>query len=224
MRELADIADAAELDPQARPPASPQLRLNGYYRGWLDGAQSAAEIVLLASVAYVFYLVVLDRPGQWLWPAATGRSPQHLLTGGLIALLLLGIFTVGHRAIYDDLGRTHRLDRLDDFELHELARNGRAQVRSTRLLHLALATPLAAPAIPDLVAAWTANTPQAFGAAGPQLLLRLTPVAALYLLHLAFDRGLDAVADHLEHRQDAAQDAALEDAQQRPGFTSAPLI
>uniref|UniRef100_UPI003F4908E5 hypothetical protein n=1 Tax=Amycolatopsis sp. CA-293810 TaxID=3239926 RepID=UPI003F4908E5 len=220
MRELTDVAD---LDPRARPPASPQLRLNGYYRGWLDGAQSAAEVVLLAGAAYVFYLVVLDRPWQWLWPAATGRSPQHLLTGGLIAILLLGIFTVGHRAIYDDHGRTHHLGRLDDFERHELARNGRAQVRATRLLHLALAALLAAPAIPDLVAAWTANTPEAFGAAGPQLLLRLTPALALYLLHLAFDRGLDVFADHLEHRQDAAQDAAIEDAQHRPGFTSAPL-
>ncbi|QXV63591.1 hypothetical protein [Amycolatopsis sp. TNS106] len=220
MRELIDLVD---LDPRARPPASPQWRLNSYYRGWLDGAQSAAEVVLLAAAAYVFYLLVLDRPGQWLWPAATGRSPQHLLTGGLIALLLLGIFIAGRRAIYDNLARTHHPEDLDVVERHELDRAGRALVRNTRLLHFALATLLATPAVPGLLAAWTANTPQAFGVAGPQLLLRLTPVAALYLLHVCVDRGLDVVADHLEHRQDVAQDAAIEDAQQRPGFTGAPL-
>ncbi|MGW5703795.1 hypothetical protein [Amycolatopsis japonica] len=219
MRELTDIAD---LDPRARPPASPHLRLNGYYRGWFDGAQSAAEVVLLAASFYVFYLIVLDRPEQWLWPAATGRSPQHLLTGGLIALLLLGIFMTGHRAIYD-VGRTYLPDRLSDYDRHELDRAGRALVRNTRLLYLALAALLAVPAVPDLVAAWSANTPEAFGVAGPQLLLRLAPAAALYLLHLCFDRGLDVVAAFLAHRQTAAQASAIEEAQQRPGFTSAPL-
>ncbi|MFE5566006.1 hypothetical protein ACFQ68_13550 [Amycolatopsis japonica] len=220
MRELADIAD---LDPRARPPASPQLRFNSYYRGWLDGAQAAAEVVLLTAAAYIFYLVVVGRPGQWLWPTATGRSPQHLLTGALIALLLLGIFMAGRRAIYDNLARTHWSGRLDDYDRHELDRAERALVRNTRLLHLALAALLAAPVVPGLLAAWTANTAEAFGVAGPQLLLRLAPAAALYLLHGCVDRGLDAFAFHLAHRQEAAQDAAIEDARQRPGFTGAPL-
>jgi len=219
MRELAD--DIAGTEPRSRPP-QPPLRLNNYYRGWLDGAQSAAEVILLTGAVYVFYLVVLDSPGQWLWPAATGRSPQHMLTGALIAVLLLALLRAGHRAIYDDLGRTHHPDQLEDYERHQLARNGRALARATGLIYLALAALLICPAVPDLLAAWTANTPEAFGVAGPQL-LRLTPAIALYLLHHCLDRGLDVFADILENRQDAAQAAALEDAQQRPGFTSAPL-
>ncbi|OLZ51671.1 hypothetical protein BS329_15515 [Amycolatopsis coloradensis] len=210
MRELTD-----EPDPKTHRP-EPPLRFNTYFHDQLRNAQALAELALWGAAAIVFYLIVIAHPELWLWPAATGRSPQHLLTGGVIALLLLMVIRVGRDVIYGDRGWTHHPQHLDTYKRIQLDRDGRALARTTSVAYLALIALLIAPVVPDLAMAWSANIPAAFTGLGPQLALRLAPAALLYLLHAALGWGLNLIAENLANRQDAE----IEDVQRPPVITA----
>ncbi|SFW11693.1 hypothetical protein [Amycolatopsis australiensis] len=201
--EFPAVAEPAGTE-SAGPDGGLRPRLRGRYADYLRIGQTLADLAMLGLAGAVFYLMVFTAPAQLLWPGATGGTPQHWGAGIAVAVLLLAGFGYSRAAIQENWALTHHLDGVTAYQLWEINRDSRALERRIFVVDFAFTALLLYPALPVAVALWHHNDPAELAVLGPQLAVRVVPIASVVLLRILIGHGLHALVNVLQDRQEIA--------------------
>ncbi|GAA1983337.1 hypothetical protein [Amycolatopsis minnesotensis] len=170
-----------------------------------------------------FTTIVLWHPQQLLGPAASGGTPQHVLTAVAVGVVLWKLGIYGGETIHGDLGATHHVNSLSDTDLARLYTAGAWLHRKT----VAAATALAAlglwPLLPAVRQAWIGNDPAVTPGLATTIGIRLLPVFALMVLMVLLRWILFGTMCGLELRQQRIRDDAEDTAAEVTDAAASPV-